>query len=192
MNCACQLWSLLCRLTCFCLGEKKKNVLIYFAIKIFSSTGRSHPFFCILIVFYVFTSVRLRDVIMYAYGCVGDCREWVWLCTCMCVRACAFPCQSNTHTKKKMEFVNTVYISDRISNIIPLFWVFIQNVYRENYNKIVCYFFCGLSCRRRTNEGEKNVSNSQCFLICVWQYISSFLLLSQNHSPNASPIAMTP
>lgn len=48
------------------------------------------------------------------YECVGDCTEWD--CARACVRFSVNPTQ-----QKKMEFVNTVYISDYISNMIPLF-----------------------------------------------------------------------
>ena len=118
----------------FLLGWKKYGHLEMSAIKMFCSTSRSHPLFCFL----VCTSVWLRDVIMYAFECLVDCRE----CVIIYVHV-LFSVKLNT---KKIKFVNSVH---HISNIIPLLWVFIQNLYRDNYIKILCYFFCCLSCRRK-------------------------------------------
>lgn len=152
-------------------------------MKIFSSSIRSHSVYCILIVFTCF--LRCNTVCIWVCGRLQ--RVWVWLCTCMCVCACTLPCQFNTEKKKNGICEYSVHFK-------PHFYhdtIVLELCIEKNYNKIVCYFFCGLSCRRKTKRATK-VSNFQCFLICVWQYISSFLLLLQTHSPNSNPIAMTP
>lgn len=79
------------------------------------------------------------------------------------VRVCVHASLSIQHGKKKNG------ICEYSVHFKPHFYhdtIVLELCIEKNYNKIVCYFFCGLSCRRKTKRATK-VSNFQCFLICV-------------------------
>ena len=124
-----------------------------------------------------------------AYACAF---VWVWRsvpnCMCMRVSLCLSQCKHKT-----MEFVNTVYILNHIYNLYICISLFvIKCLYRENYNKLVCYCSCVMQkWKNKTKNYTTMWISKDVSYICVRQYFYSFVfvLLLQIQSSNACPLA---